>query len=84
MNKEKFYQVHIQIQNLEGHRDYMKVVCAHACTYQATQAVHGSGAWPGQSGHMLPNLRLLSYDPFDLPDAKSEHGIVEILILHFK
>ena len=46
--------------------------------------MHGSGARPEQPGHMLPDLRLLSYDPLDLPDAESESGIVGILNLHFE
>jgi len=40
--------------------------------------------WPEQPGHMFPDLRLLSCDPSDLPDAKSESIIVEILDLHFE
>jgi len=51
---------------------------------QATQAVHGSGSRPEQPGHVLPDLRPPSYDPYHLPDAESEHGIVEILNLYFK
>ncbi len=50
-------------------------------TFQASQAVHGSNVQPG---HVLPDLRVLSYDPHDLPDPKSERGIVEVLNLHFE
>jgi len=39
---------------------------------------------PEQPGHMLPDLTILSHDPPDLSDAKSENRIVEILNLHFK
>ena len=76
----------MQILHLEGDRDHMKVVWGweHASTFQGTQAVHGSSAWPEQPGHMLTDLGLLSYDPYDLPDAENESGIVEILYLHFE
>jgi len=56
-----------------------------ACsTFQATLAVQGSGARPEQPGHMLPDLRLISYHPYELPDVESERGILEILNLHFE
>ena len=43
----------------------------HVSTFQASQAVHGSGMYC-MNRHMLLDLKLLSYDPYDLPDAKSE------------
>ena len=45
---------------------------------------HPGSAWFRCTGHILPDLSLLSNDPYDLPDAESEHGIVEILNMHFK
>ena len=57
----------------------MKVVCRHVSTFQEIQAVHDSGAQPEQPEHMLPDLRLLSYPPYDLADADPESGIVQIL-----
>ena len=62
--------------NLEGHRIHMKVVLSgiwkQMSTFQDTQVVHSSGAWLEQPGHVLPDLRLLSYDPYDFPDGESE------------
>ena len=74
----------MRILHLEGLRDNMKVVWLHVSPFQAFLAVHGYGARPEQPGHMPQDLRLLSYDPLDLPDAESESGIVEILNLHFE
>ena len=39
---------------------------------------------PEEPGHMLPYLKLLSYDPSDLPGAKYESGIFEIQNLPFE
>ena len=55
-------------------------------TFQASQAVHGSVVMHEQheQTHAPRPQTILSYDPYDLPDAKSECGIVEILNLHFE
>ncbi len=44
-----------------------------------------SRGWPERDlGRQLPDTRLLSYDSYDLPDAKSEREIVRILFfVHF-
>ena len=68
----------------EVHRDHMKVVWQRASTFQATHTLHGYGARPEQPGNMLRDLRLFSYDTYDLPDAESESEIVDILNLPFE
>ena len=51
--------------------------------FKSARQCIGSGARPEQPGHLLPDIRLLSYFPHGLPNVESERGIVRIFDFTF-